>query len=92
MSGLSNDNLNVRMQRMFKNNNAVPMTVTLVGSQNAKLPVTLADGAGNPIASLTLTEVGGSNDEGNVYLKITSSGIGPAEALDVTGLELRWAP
>jgi len=88
ITGLSEDNLNVYAYRIYHNNNAVPITLTLVGAQNPKLPVTLQDNAGVPRPSI----IAPASSDVDVYVGIRSLGIGPSESLDVTGLEFRWAP
>lgn len=88
ISGLSEDNLSMYAWRIFHNSNAVPMTLTLVGTQHPELPVALSTDGATPVGSITVAP--GASPE--IYILVHSSGIGPGESLDVTGLEMRWAP
>lgn len=88
VSGLSEDDLWVQAMRQYGNSNTVPITLTLVGAQNPLLPVTLETIAGVPLTSVTIAP---SNTQ-DVFIGVRSLGIGPSQSLDVTGLEMQWAP
>lgn len=88
VSGLSEDNLQVRLTRNFDNPNPVAYSYELQGAQNPVLPVCVTDGGANCVPSASIPAA--SSDL--VRIKVLSAGIGPNASLDLTGLEIRWYP